>query len=121
MDNIAETTFTFMKSSGEKTDVTITIGAPYKNDDSIWSCSAQMDGLYPPLHHIMSDDSFHSLCLGISFIHKLCNSFINNGGRILFQGTDGDVPLDEAYFSIPNSKKTFANQSIEPIVTTPVD
>ena len=98
MDNIAETTFTFMKSNGEKTDVTIKIGAPYKNDDSKWSCSAQMEGLYPPLGHIMSGDSFHTLCLGISFIQKLCNSFINDGGRILFQETEEDVPLDEAYF-----------------------
>jgi hypothetical protein len=98
MDNIAETTFTFMKSNGEKTDVTIKIGAPYQNDDSTWSCSAQMEGLYPPLHHIMSDDSFHSLCLGILFIRQLCQHFRNDGGKILFQETDQEVPLEDAYF-----------------------
>lgn len=106
MDNIAETTFTFMKSNGEKTDVTIKIGAPYQNENSTWSCSAQMEGLYPPLHHIISDDSFHSLCLGISFIRQLCQHFRNDGGKILFPGTDletdqeidQEVPLEDAYF-----------------------
>jgi len=99
MKTIAETTFTFVKGNENQTDVKITIGEPYQNDDLTWSCSAQMEGLYPPLSPMISDDSFHSLCLGVMFIRNLCRHFTNDGGRILFPGTSDDVPLEDAYFT----------------------
>jgi hypothetical protein len=96
-DTIAEATFVFVTAVGRATDVAITIGRPYAKIDGTWACSVQFAGLHPVLPHIVAEDSLQALSLGLAFTRQICETFTGNRGRILYPGTDEDVPLS-AYF-----------------------
>jgi hypothetical protein len=95
-DPIANIDLLFERSTGEHVSVSIEIGSPYINDQGVWACPTEMDGLYSR-SDVCGEDSFQSLCLALSLIHKMITYFIQDGGRVLC--ALGEVLPIDAYFS----------------------
>lgn len=100
-DEIASTTLICVTPRGERLSVIASIGRPYRDEDDLWLCPVSLQGLYPKLSPMKSDESFHALCLSIFLVRNLLVGFIADGGRILIAGTDDEeFPID-AYFPQP--------------------
>jgi hypothetical protein len=88
---------------GDRLPVTISIGRPVKNKEGLWVCPVNLQGLYPRLSPMKSNDSFHALCLSIFLVRDLLMGFVEGGGQILIAETkdEQELPLD-AYFPPPS-------------------
>lgn len=98
-ETVAESSLVGVRSDGERFSIRVTVGRPLQSEDGLWACSVGLEGLYERLAPQKSDDSFHALCLGIFLLRNLLNGFLEDGGRLLIAGSDGEeaFPL-EAYF-----------------------
>lgn len=104
-EEISSTKLICVAPEGDRLSVTISISRPFQTADGLWACSVSLEGLYPPLSPMKSNDSFHVLCLSIFLVRDLLKGFVEEGGRILIAGTeDEELPLD-AYFP-PDSHGT---------------
>lgn len=101
-DEISGTKLICVSPKGDRFSVIVSIGRPYRDEDNLWVCPVGLEGLYPKLSPMKSDDSFHALCLGIFLIRNLLGGFIASGGRILIEGTDDEEFPMNAYFPPPH-------------------
>lgn len=94
---IATTTFWGVRPNGNKFEITLEIGQPYRCDDSPepWACPACLAGLYGHLQDARGVDAVQALCLAICLAFDLLSDFKANGGKLLLKD-GGEVPL-EAY------------------------
>ena len=103
-DFIATTELICIRSTGERFNCRIEIGKPYQAETGEWACALSLGELYPRLHDISAEDSLQALCLALSLTRQLLTHFIEEGGRMLYAGTDddgdesaGDFDLDACF------------------------
>lgn len=96
MDVIATERLDCLKSSGERIPVVISIGRPSEGSP-YWVCPVHFTGIYEGVHSIEGSDSFQALCLCLMFVQRVLTGFVQNGGRVLYAGSDADFPL-QPYF-----------------------
>ena len=73
----------------------VTIGIPYllQTEPDTWRCPVAIDPLHTHLPDIAGGDAFQSLCLASRLAVDLLHTFVQDGGRLTFDG-ENDVPLD---------------------------
>jgi hypothetical protein len=89
---------------GTRFPIKVEIGTPYlsKREPDTWRCSVSIEPLHKSLHDIAGGDAFQALCLASRMAIDLLRSFVDNGGRLTYNG-DNDVPLD-AYILRPSKQ-----------------
>lgn len=94
---VARTTFGAIRPNGQKFEIIVEIGQPYRCVDSPeqWACPVSLEGLYGHLSDARGLDAVQALCLAVCSAFDLLSEFKANGGRLLLKD-GGDVPL-EAY------------------------
>lgn len=98
---IARTKLIGLTVEGEKHDIEVKIGVPYKveHDDGLeeWACPVSLTPLYNRLHDAHGSDSFQAMCLAASLVIDLLTSFQEKGGELMLEGGDA-FPLDAYWF-----------------------
>jgi hypothetical protein len=90
--NIAEAKLVGLRASGERFDVTAAVGQPHRVDAEEWACPVSLSGLQRALPDIHGSSSLQALCLAASLLRELLTSFVQEGGRLLYE--DGSEPFD---------------------------
>ncbi|MFY9607342.1 MAG: hypothetical protein WAU45_01845 [Blastocatellia bacterium] len=104
-DTIATTALTCVRPTGDRIDVVVEIGVPYRAEDGEWACALSLGALELGMPHVKGDDSLQALCLALSLARQLLTYFAEDGGRILIAGTESEFPMD-SYFSWTTNAKT---------------
>lgn len=94
---IARTTFGALRPNGQKFEIMVEIGQPYRCEDSPdqWACPVSLEGLHGHLSDARGLDAVQALCLAVCFAFDILSDFKASGGRLLLRD-GGEVPL-EAY------------------------
>ena len=80
---IAEERLVALRPSGERSDVVVAIGLPYRVGHDEWACPVSLAGLHERLHDVHGSSSLQALCLAASLVRRLLTSFVQDGGRLL--------------------------------------
>ena len=99
-DLVASTDLICVSSNGERREVVIEIGRPYKTPSGSWACSAAMRGMYRSLADIHGVDSLQALCLAASLVRTLLTYFVKDGGKIFYPNSDGEYDLDATFSQV---------------------
>ena|SRR6185295_2236665 len=92
--SVIERTLDFVEPSGGRTTVTISFGPTYPVDDD-YRCPVTFTGWQEkPPPDIWGFDSLQALLLAISLVHSMLVSFVEQGGRVLYAGTEDPFDLD---------------------------
>jgi len=59
-----------------------------------------MQGLHDRLRDVHGEDSLQALCLALSLARQLLTSFVEDGGRVVYAGTDSDYAIDATFSAI---------------------
>jgi hypothetical protein len=94
---IATTSFTCRDTNGKRFPVRIEIGAPYQAPGGEWACAVSMDGWRQKLHPICGEDSFQALCLALTYVQKMLQHFVEDGGQIFHPGSKQEVDLEAIF------------------------
>jgi hypothetical protein len=91
---IAEERLVALRPSGERVRIVAAIGAPYEVGPEEWACPVSLAGLHERLHAVHGGSSLQALCLAASVLRQLLTSFVEDGGRLLYE--DGTEPFNIA-------------------------
>ena len=97
---IAERNVDLITPSGERIPFRIEFG-PITSDGQDCHCRVRFHGWEDSPPDIWGYDSLQALVLAVSLVHSILYSFVHEGGRVVWPGTDRDYDLDEFSFS-PN-------------------
>jgi hypothetical protein len=77
-----------IRSDGVRLDITVAVGAPYKDGDlDSWACPLKVEGLLNNLADMHGMDSSQAFRRARKFVVWLLHDFLDKGGRIyLFDG-----------------------------------
>jgi len=89
---IAEEKLVGLRASGERFGLTAAIGQAYRVGAEERACPVSLSGLHRSLPDIRGSSSLQALCLAASLLRQLLTSFVEEGGRLLYE--DGGEPLD---------------------------
>ena len=78
-------------ADGREFELTLAVGRAYRVNEVQWSCPVSMTGLYERLVDIAGVDSWQATQLAFRLIADLLESFIEQGGRLMW--TDSREPL----------------------------
>ena len=80
---IASRTLLAIDKLGRESQITISVGEPYKISETEWACPASIDGLhrFGDLHGI---DSWQALQLAHQIVGEMLVHFVNEGGRLFW-------------------------------------
>lgn len=93
------TQFLCVLPNGERIEVVVAIGHPYRASAGDWVCPVDISGLNGDLAEIHGIDSLQALALAIRFVGERFEAFVAGGGRILHPSTGESVDLD-SYFGM---------------------
>lgn len=96
-DVVTSTALICVSSNGERREVVIEIGRPYKTPQGSWACPVAMRGMYRRLADIQGEDSLQSLCLAATLVRTLLTYFVKDGGKIFFPNSDNEYNLDATF------------------------
>ena len=94
---VATTTLDCVNPLGERQQVTVEIGRPYRAPEGEWACPVAMRGLYNSLPDVRGEDSLQALCLAASLVRMLLTGFVEDGGKIFFLNTDSEYDLESTF------------------------
>jgi hypothetical protein len=97
---IASRSFVAITRHGDRFDVQLKIGKPYRVSDEEWACPLALDGLHNPMVDIRGVDSLQSLLLAIRMTRSFLKHFIESGGSLHWpdEGTHGrGLHLDQIF------------------------
>ena len=94
---IAERNLVCVRPSGERFDVRLRVGKPYRVDSVSWACPVEATGLFKHLADIHGVDSFHSLMLGQGLLRKLVGAEIESGSQFFSNGSNEPVTIGELF------------------------
>lgn len=97
MELVAERALIGVKPNGEEIQILIRIGKPEPGSEFDWGCPVELKGLYEKLGEIYAIDSFYALMLAITFIRKLLDDFVNDGGILFWLDTRQTVKLENLF------------------------
>ena len=101
MDEIVATTsLECVNSAGERLQVLVEIGRPYRAPEGEWACPVAMRGLHNSLPDVRGEDSLQALCLAASLVRMLLTGFIDDGGKILLPNSDSEYDLDATFSKV---------------------
>jgi hypothetical protein len=102
MDNVIAHTVIFgQRQGGDRFEITVEIGTPYKygDDPEEWACPVAVRPLYKRLRDAHGGDSFQSLCLAIALAQDLLQGFREKGGSLTYDNGE-EFPLESYSFGI---------------------
>jgi hypothetical protein len=73
------------RATGERFDITVRIGQPYKVNDVSWACPVAVDGLDRQLADMHGIDSWQALLLAISLVRDRLGHFLETGGKLYWR------------------------------------
>ena len=82
-DLVVTTNVDCVSPLGERRQVTVEIGRPYRAPEGEWACPVAVRGLHNRLPDVRGEDSLQALCLAASLVRMLLAGFIEDGGKIL--------------------------------------
>ena len=80
---IASSRFLLVNVDHEERLVTARVGRPYDTGEGSWACPVETEGLHGRSSDIHGEDALQSLCLAISSLRFILESFVDKGGKIL--------------------------------------
>ena len=95
---ISERTLKGVKSNGEKVDIVVAIGTPYKDEkyDS-WACPVKADGIHNNMAAQHGIDSWQAIREAQKLIVSILIHFIEKGGKLYIFGEDEEVTTSEVH------------------------
>src|SRR6266498_1520113 len=94
---IATTTLDCVNSLGERNQVIVEIGRPYRAAGGEWACPVAMRGLHNTLQDVRGQDSLQALCLAASLVRMLLTGFVEGGGKIFFLNSESEYDLESTF------------------------
>ena len=83
MDYVAERKLVGIRSDGERIEITISIGVPYKDERyESWACPLKVDGLLDQLLDQHGIDSWQAIRLSQKTAVSLLRDFMEKGGNL---------------------------------------
>jgi hypothetical protein len=73
------------RAGGERFDVTIRIGHPYRVNDVSWACPVAVDGVDRQLADMHGIDSWQALLLAIGLVRSRLEHFLETGGKLYWR------------------------------------
>jgi|ERR1700722_8273146 len=73
------------RDGGERFDVSIRIGHPYRVNDVSWACPAAVDGVDRQLADMHGIDSWQVLLLAIGLVRSRLEHFLETGGKLYWR------------------------------------
>ena len=83
------------------------VGKPYRRPNGEWACPT-LSFDFPEARPIYGEDSLQALCLGLSFIRRRLEHFLEDGGRLLSADDRDHVPRQDlaTWFSMVGGRRT---------------
>ncbi len=101
---VATSTVDCVNSAGERNQVIVEIGLPYRAPDRApegeWACPVAMHGLHNSLPDVRGEDSLQAICLAASLVRMLLASFVEDGGKIFFPNSDSEYDLNATFSNV---------------------
>src|SRR4051812_29134667 len=101
---VATSEIVWVQPDGTRRTLVLGVGVPYE-EKGCWRCPVTLDGLHTRLVPAAGVDSLQALCLAIALVHSRLRHLVEDGGRLLIPGTEGEFPLD-AYFRAWSEPRT---------------
>ena len=95
---IAERALDLLHPSGHRYSFRVEFGPTYQHGHG-FRCRVRFHGWEDSPPDIGGYDSLHALILAVDLVHSILKGFVQQGGRVLWPGTDKDYDLDA--FEIP--------------------
>ena len=95
---IAERVFEAINPGGERIEVTVAIGAPYKDEEyESWACPVKAEGFHKNLAAMHGIDSWQALREAQKLVLSILVHFIEDGGKLYIFGEDEEVTINEVH------------------------
>lgn len=88
------TQLTCVFPNGERIEVVIAVGHPYRTSDEDWVCPVEISGLDGSVADVHGIDSLQALWLGVRLIGERLKAFLGDGGRIIHPSTGESITLE---------------------------
>lgn len=82
MSSVARRELVGERADGERFNIAIHIGMPYKVNDVSWACPVAVDGIDRKLADMHGIDSWQALLLAISLVRSRLEHFLETGGKL---------------------------------------
>ena len=97
---VATATLDCVNALGERQEVTVEIGRPYRAAEGEWACPVAIRGFYNSLPDVRGEDSLQALCLAASLVRMLLKGFVDDGGKIFSSNSDIEYDLDATFSKV---------------------
>lgn len=97
---VATSSLDCVNSVGERYQVMVEIGRPYRAPEGEWACPVAMRGLHNSLPDVRGEDSLQALCLAASLVRMLLTGFVEDGGKIFFPNSDSEYDLNATFSDV---------------------
>ncbi|BFM12543.1 hypothetical protein R50072_26960 [Simiduia litorea] len=98
MKYIAERSFEAIKPSGEKTQIIVAIGVPYKDEEyDSWACPVKVEGIHKNLAAMHGIDSWQALREAQKLVLSILVHFVEGGGKLYIFGENEEVTVSEVH------------------------
>jgi hypothetical protein len=94
-DIIASSEQVCRTGAGERFKLSITVRAPFCQEDGPWACPVHLHGLGEKERCIYGEDSLQALGLALAFVRAELRSFAESGGRLLDPDSGEEIAVDE--------------------------
>src|SRR3954471_16665063 len=94
---IASEKFIGESTDGERFEITIEIGRPYKwggSSPTEWACPVRAEPFFSLRTGIHGEGSLQALCLALRHVRSILEDFIEKGGTISLDGSAETVSLN---------------------------
>jgi hypothetical protein len=98
MDPIATLELVELTPGGERRAIRVEVGRPRIDPGGSWVCPVLITAIDAKVRDIHGADSMQALCLALGFAHRILQSVLDRGSRLVDGSEEeGDFPL-AAYF-----------------------
>ncbi|WP_417764947.1 DUF6968 family protein [Shewanella chilikensis] len=95
-DYISERNLEGVKPSGEKINIVVAVGVPYKDEKyESWACPVKVEGLHKNLAAQHGIDSWQALREAQKLVASILTHFIEDGGKLYIFGEREEVTTSE--------------------------
>lgn len=93
---VSERKLSAIGGDGEKIEITVAIGVPYKDDKyNSWACPVKAEGLFNRLADQHGIDSWQAFRLSQKLILSLLHDYLEKGGKLYIFGENIEVTQEE--------------------------
>lgn len=80
--------------NGERIEVVVAVGHPYRTSDEDWICPVEISGLDESVADVHGIDSFQALRLAVRLVGERLAAILGDGGRIVHPSTGESITLE---------------------------